>query len=80
MPTHVHKFKVLRDSVFGLTKVNALMKCIGVQKGGYCEERRGPMILEYANLEKKVSPAGFVTYFYTEPPDKGGKDERPITG
>ena len=64
MVEHMHYFKVLKDdSVWGTTRVHAVMECQGVIDRHPCRKRLVKLVA-YSELEKKGDERP--TYFYRE--------------
>lgn len=62
--THIHKFLLTTESVFGLKNVHAVGKCIGSVDGSQCEAQFIGVV-PVADLEKHGEKRP--TYFYRPP-------------
>lgn len=63
---HVHVYKVMPSSTFGLKKVNAVLVCDGVVDEKPCRHSM-TKVLRYAEcIQKSVGNQGRIEYFWKE--------------
>lgn len=62
---HVHRYKVMPESMFGLHRVNAVLVCQGLIDKAPCKHSM-TKVLKYEECDKEMSKRGTLNYFWTD--------------
>ena len=63
MKTHEHYYRIDKKSTFGLTRVNAVLRCVGMVDGKQCQDTM-VNLLAYSECDQKTTKVGATTYFW----------------